>query len=262
MVQGYEGFARQRCHRSKVHDVSSKPRRQARNREPRSGTPALGVLAREDEREAEPYPSFPPRLAEENARKGFFDRGDFLAVLEHINDDDIVDYLDFSYWTGMRPGEIKSLTWDDFDRETNCLRLHVSHAKTKAGRTLALVGPVLDVIERRLHVRKLGIPLIFHRDGRPVRTFTKRWHKACAKAGCPGRLPYDLRRTAVRNLIRAGVDETVARGISGHKSRSMFQRYNIVDETDVQQAFQRTADYVSSLPTNPKVTDIRSKKKA
>ena len=210
-------------------------------------TKAAYGLAKRNEK-LNTIPAFPPRRPENNARRGFFDRSDFLAVLEHIGVDDLRDYLEWFYWTGMRPGEITSLTWDDYDRETNVLRLHESHAKKSEGRMLALVGPVLDVVERRISARLFGVDLIFHRAGNPIKDFYKRWHRAIAKAGCSGRLPYDLRRTAVRNLIRAGVDATVARSISGHKTRSMFQRYNITDERDVERAFQATADYVSSLP--------------
>ena len=80
---------------------------------------------------------------------------------------------------------------------------------------------------------------MFHRNGVPITAFTKAWRTACLKAGCPGRIPHDLRRTAIRNLVRAGVPDRVAMHMSGHKTRSVFERYNIVSETDFADAVLR-----------------------
>jgi integrase len=82
-------------------------------------------------------------------------------------------------------------------------------------------------------------PLVFNRDGEPIEGFKRSWKTACRKAGCPGRLIHDFRRTAVRNLVRAGISEGVAMKMTGHVTRSVFERYNITSEADLAEAGRR-----------------------
>jgi integrase len=199
-----------------------------------------------------------PKLEEHNARQGFFDRGELLAVLAALPDDDLRDFTEWAYWTGMRKGESAALTWATCDRETWTLRLHARDAKTGKGRVLALDGPLRAIMERRLRARRLDTPLIFHRDGAPVGDFRKAWGSACRATGLSGRLFHDLRRTGVRNLVRAGVPQSVAMAISGHRTDSVFRRYDITSETDLREAVRKVTAYVESLPTASSVTLIRS----
>ena len=130
-----------------------------------------------------------PSVPDSPGRQGFFSKADFEAVLARIGDEDITDYLQWSYLTGMRPGESKSLTWADFDREEWTIRLPAHNAKIGMGRILAIEGELRAVLERRVKARRLDCPLIFHRKGNLIGDFRKRWKAACKSASVEGDCP-------------------------------------------------------------------------
>jgi len=78
-------------------------------------------------------------------------------------------------------------------------------------------------------LKQRGVP----KSGAPVKEFRKAWKAACEAAKKPDALFHDFRRTAVRNMIRTGVDRKVSMMISGHKTESVFNRYNITDDRDL-----------------------------
>ena len=131
------------------------------------------------------------------------------------------------------------------------IRLRPENSKNGEGRTVTIDGELADVIKRRKADRRVktetaGIiaDLVFHHDWHSIVDIRKAWATACKMAGLQGRLFHDLRRTAVRNMIRAGIPERVAMTVSGHKTRSIFDRYNIVNENDLREAMQRTQTYL------------------
>jgi len=193
-----------------------------------------------------------PLLKEDNARQGFFEAKEFAAVAANLPEP-IADIARFAYLSGWRKGEILPLRWDAVDRAGREVRLRTS--KTGRGRVLPLEGTLWELMERRWAARKFkdagGVTglsdYVFHRQGWPVAEFKRSWATACKKAGVPGKLFHDLRRTAVRNMVRSGVPQSVAMAISGHRTVSMFLRYNITSDTDLREAVRRTAAPVRHL---------------
>jgi len=180
-------------------------------------------------------------LRENNVRTGFFEREQFERVRNHL-DCDLQPLVTFAYITGWRKSEILSLQWPLVDFRAGFIRLNPGTTKNDEGRVFPLTKELRSVLEaqkaRTDSLKKLGIicPWIFHRKGKQIKSFRGSWDTACKKAGLPGKIPHDFRRTAVRNLVRAGVPERVAMQMTGHKTRAVFERYNIVSEGDFRDA--------------------------
>lgn len=207
------------------------------------------------------------KLKETNVRQGFFEAADFARVVQNLPED-LRAFARFAYLSGWRKGEIASLLWKDVDRNAKIIRLRPEHSKNGEGRVLALEGELWTVIEQQWQVRQYRRPdgtdalssLMFHRQGGRVKEFRKSWATACKLAGVPERVFHDLRRTAVRNMVRAGVPERVAMSVSGHKTRAIFDRYNIVSETDIREAVTRTQRYLEAAAAEQqKVVSFKSK---
>ncbi len=193
-------------------------------------------------------PVFPPRLRENPPRQGFFELAEYRAVRAHLPLP-YQDILDFAYYSGWRRREITELTWTEVDWAGGVVRLDPARSKTGTGRVLPLTRALRTVLERRLTHRQAKRPAVFHREDLTVRAWRRCWATACRAANVPGRYLHDCRRTAARNFVRAGVPERVAMALLGHKTRSMFDRYNIVCERELHQAGERLLAYLESQPT-------------
>jgi len=204
--------------------------------------------------QAEKLPSMPyiPSLTENNVRTGFFEYEQFVALRDALPVF-LRPVVTFGYYTGWRVTEVLKLQWRQVDLNAAEVRLDPGTTKSGEGRVIYLDGELLETMrEQRAWVVSLQkergeiIPWVFinPETGNRIRYFRRPWIKACKQIGLDGRIFHDFRRTAIRNMVRAGVPEVVAMRISGHKTRSVFDRYNIVSEEDLREAARR----VSALP--------------
>ena len=174
-----------------------------------------------------------------NARQGFFERAAFDAVHAEIKQEVLADMAVLAYWTGWRGAELRKLECRQVDTAEKALRMESGVTKGKEARIVYLPPEAWAVVEKWFHRRMIGGRIsrhLVHRYGRPVGSTEKAWNNACIRAGHPGMYFHDLRRTAVRNMVRAGIRESVAMAITGHKTRAVFERYNIIDEGDLREA--------------------------
>ena len=182
-----------------------------------------------------------PMLKESNVRKGFLEDADYNKLAAECANEGLWlrAMLAVYYSFGWRKSEVLGLHVNQVDLASRTIRLEVGETKNSQGRTVRMTDEIFHLISACVHGKK-GTDYVFTRsDGKPVRTFRAAWHKACTAAGVPELLLHDLRRTGARNLRRLGVGETTAMKVGGWKTRSVFQRYDIVSESDLADAAQR-----------------------
>lgn len=194
-----------------------------------------------------------PMLKENNVRKGFFEDADYQALLASLPDY-LKPVLAMAYWTGCRRGEILSLEWRQVDLNNGVVRLDPGGTKNDESRVIPLVPDLREMLAIQKLKRDAGFPkckrVFFDEAGEPIASLNAPWAIACKAAGLvdandkPTKLLHDCRRTGVRNLVRAGVPEKVCMAISGHKTRSIFDRYNIVSEDDLTNAAGKLHAYI------------------
>jgi integrase len=194
-------------------------------------------------------------LPERNVRQGFATAEQVEAICRHLRADES-DAVRFMFITGWRSqSEVLALTWAQIDWSVGFVRLDPGTTKNSEGRSFPLIPELRAVLERRLDVTRRCeraqdriIPEVFHRGGRPIKTMRRSWTSACRRAGLPDLILHDLRRSAVRNLERAGISRSVAMKMTGHKTESVYRRYAIVAETDLVEAGKKLSEriFVSS----------------
>ena len=229
-----------------------------------------------------------PMLKEAAPRSGFFERADYETLIR-VLPDYLRLPVSIGFFSGMRLGEILALEWSQIDLLGNTINLRPGETKNGEGRAVPVTPELRALLLAQRGCRQSQCPFVCFKVDRlgnalQLESFRKAWYSACVKAGLgkfvpkvgpdgqpiyakrsdrlkgksspvmvyEGRLFHDLRRSGVRNLVRAGVPERVAQTISGHKSRSVFERYNIVSPADILEAGRKLAAFHSSQ----KVGDI------
>jgi integrase len=203
-------------------------------------------------------------LDEDNVRQGFFELDQFQAINAKLPEH-LKGAMTFAYLTSWRVrSEVLNLCWSNINFKAGTVRLEPGTTKNKKGRLIYMTLALRSLLEQQYEAnmifqRENGqiVPLVFHNEGEPIRNYYKAWHKACRLAGLPGKIPHDFRRTAVRNMVKAGIPERVVMEMSGHKTRSVFDRYHIVSDGDLKEAAEKLSgvDLATNLAT---VTPIYS----
>jgi len=206
-------------------------------------------------------PAF-PTIQLDNARTGFFEEPEFRALAAQLPEE-LRSPVTFAHLTGWRvPSEVLPLRWSQVDLAAGVVRLEPGTTKNREGREFPVSAlPELATLlegQRRLTTaleRELGavVPFVFHRRGKPIRDFREAWRGACKRAGLVGMIPHDFRRTAVRNLERAGVPRSVAMKLVGHKTESIYRRYAIVSQRDLAEGVAKLARLRQTAPPNRSV---------
>lgn len=239
------------------------------------------VAVSEEKLRADEIPKF-VELPEATPREGFLELEDFLR-LRQLLPERLRTLVTLAFYTGMRWGEIRNLRWESVDLLHGKIRLGAGTTKNKEARTIPLMGELAPMLAREKK-RLPGARHVFAASAtRPIASMRKAWVNACLRAelghrewvcrgrscerfnkptdekkrcavcGQSGKLKYvgltfhDFRRTGVRNLVRAGVPESVAMAISGHKTRSVFEHYNITSERDLDEAAAKVDAYMAGL---------------
>ena len=144
----------------------------------------------------------------------------------------------------MRLGEILKIRRSSVDSKNGEVRLDPSTTKNDEPRTVPLFGELREMLKIE-HERNPDPQFVFMRNSQRIGSFYKAWKSSCKSAELEGLLFHDFRRTGVRNLVRAGVPERVAMAISGHKTRAVFERYNIVSGRDLKDAASKMKSYLA-----------------
>jgi len=185
----------------------------------------------------------------ENVREFFYTHEEYLQIQKVAQEKYpyLVGPIQFAYTIGWRRKAITSMTWDWLNMKEKSIYLPAGHAKNKRPLWVKLPESIFEMFSESFKNRQLGCPYVFHRDGQQIKNFRYAWAKILDACKFTGYRFHDFRRCAIRNLIRAGVDEETAMMISGHKTREVFRRYDIKDEADLEEAARKIEAYHNEL---------------
>ncbi|HEY1759967.1 MAG TPA: site-specific integrase [Bryobacteraceae bacterium] len=183
-------------------------------------------------------PAF-PRLAENNIRKGFLEDAQYEKLLESCLEIWFQTLVEMAATYGWRVSELLGLRVNQVDLANWTIRLHPGTTKNKEGREVKMTKIAQDLLELCIEGKGPNDYVFTRSSGKRVKDFRGAWWKAREAAGVPNLLFHDFRRTAARNYRRAGIAEGVIMKIGGWKTRSVFERYAIVSNSDVDDAVER-----------------------
>jgi integrase len=205
------------------------------------------------------------RLTEGPPRAGFFEPEQCAAVVRHLPAA-LRPVAEFGYLTGWRKTEVLGLTWARVSFPEGEVRLDPGTTKNKEGRVFPFTAELRALLEAQRAVteavqRSTGaiVPWVFHRRGKPIKEFRKAWGLACKRAGVPGRLFHDFRRSAVRRFEQAGIPRGVAMKLTGHKTEAVYRRYAIVSDKDLRAAALTLSGGLGTIPGHSPVTPLRAR---
>jgi integrase len=177
-------------------------------------------------------------LKERNVRSGFVKDADYQALARETAKVGLWlrGMFEVAYTYGFRKGELTTMRVRQVDLTEGTIELNPGETKSDEGRAIAMTESIREILAQCI-AGKGPDELVFTRgNGSPAGNFRRAWAHVRVAAGSPDLLFHDLRRSGVRNMRRSGISEKVAMGISGHKTRSVFERYNIVDPADLREA--------------------------
>jgi integrase len=182
--------------------------------------------------------------------RGVLSKDEYTALLDHCAPH-LKPMVATGYYTGMREGEILSLTWDKVDMKAREIHLEAEDTKDKEPRNVPIMDELFEVLKKV--PRAVHDNHVFLYGGKPIKTFRTALQNACERAGIPygrkvkgGFTFHDLRHTFNTNMRKAGVPESVIMEITGHSTREMFDRYNTIDGEDTRLAVSQLGNFLKS----------------
>lgn len=199
----------------------------------------------------ERIPAFPRKLKEAKPRAGFVGEGQYKTLMSNAREPWLRCFVGLGFNFGMRKGELLALRCRNVDLLEGWLEIEDS--KNGEGRKVALTEETKTLLTECIRGKQPNDYVLTRADGSRVAQPRKDWYAVCCRSGLGKKLVeehaggktsthyeglqmHDLRRSAVRRMIRRGVAEKVAMMISGHKTRCVFDRYHITNERDLEQA--------------------------
>jgi integrase len=181
-----------------------------------------------------PYKPKIEKLKESNIRTGFVSRKQLDSIRKYLPDH-VSRYVLFLFLTAWRRSEGFNLQWKDVDFETGWVTLEPLTTKNDEGRRFPLTSELRSMLnDQRRFVTGLErkyqriIPWVFtHEDGEQMKSLRRSWATACKSAGLAHILIHDLRRSGIMQFAQAGIDQQTGMLLSGHKTASVYRRYNI-----------------------------------